>query len=229
MTKQFRDIVPPDIRLETVDFPDNQYVQAIYPKKQIVLHHTASGRGAEGDIRYWKSTKPRIATSIVIDWTGVLLQCFNSKYFGYHLGVGGKGNKIDPKYKTDQHWYDKHSIGIEIDAWGQLEYKNGKFHCWTGKEISEDRVVEYPDKFRGFQFYEKYTDAQIRSVEALLLWWNYKYGIPLDYSDAIFDINENALRKRSGVYTHCSYRTDKFDIHPQSEMIAMLKGLKAKI
>jgi hypothetical protein len=40
----------------TEQFPDNQYVKEISKKSQIVIHHTVSGPGINGDVAWWKST-----------------------------------------------------------------------------------------------------------------------------------------------------------------------------
>ena len=44
--------------IKTKNFPLNQYYQEIFDKKIIVLHHTVSGEGYDGDIN-WNGNKPR--------------------------------------------------------------------------------------------------------------------------------------------------------------------------
>jgi len=73
--------------------------------------------------------------------------------------------------------------------------------------------------------FEKYTDKQILAVRQLLVYWKSRYGIPLTYNDAMWDVNNDALNGKGGVWTHVSYRSDKSDCHPQPELIAMLKSL----
>ena len=48
-------------KLIQVDFPDDQYYRSQTNKKQIVLHHTVSGQGVNGDIAWWRSTAAHIA------------------------------------------------------------------------------------------------------------------------------------------------------------------------
>ena len=86
-------------------------------------------------------------------------------------------------------------------------------------------VQEYSDGFKDYYGYEKYTDAQIESVRQLLVYWNEKYGIPLEYHEDMFDLSQNALNGDAGVWSHVSYRADKSDCHPQKELIDMLKSL----
>lgn len=221
--KKFRDIVKAPH--EQIKFPTSQYERIEYEKKQVVLHHTASGSGAYNDIAFWESDKKRIATHCIVEHDGTILQCFSSKYMAYHLGVGLKGNKVPGKYKKDPFWYDKHSIGIEIDSWGPLTQKDGKFFSWTGKEVLSENVVYYPKGYRGQLFYERYTADQIETVRQLLLWFHERYEIPLDFNYDIFDVCNRALDKVPGIYSHTSYRSDKTDVHPQQELCEMLEGL----
>lgn len=206
-----------------VDFPDDQYIRKQTDKKQIVLHHTVSGQGADGDIAWWRQTSQRIGTQIIVDWEGKIYQCFSSKYWAYHLGAGNYN-------------LDKHSIGIEIDSWGGLVKHNRLWYPakWDGKlkkhiaNISHKpikNVQHYPNGFRGFYAYEKYSKKQIEAVRKLLVYWNETYGIPLDYNEDMWDVSDKALSGNKGVWSHVSYRKDKSDCHPQKELVKMLKSL----
>jgi len=234
-----------------VDFPDNKFYPNEYPKKIIVLHHTVSGPGIRGDIQHWLSLTDRIATCIIIDDKGVANQCFSSKYWAHHLGI--KSSYLQAQGFTD--WttrnveLNRSSIAIEIDNWGGLVQGDGaskqfglksdgtpnmilteagKFYAAYGNKV--DCVVqEYTEPFRGYKFYEKYSDAQIKTIGELLLLWHIKYGIPLDYHDDMWDISKRALGGEPGIWTHVNYRTDKSDCHPQPELIEMLKTLKSLV
>lgn len=48
-------------------FPTSQYVAEKTAKRQIVLHHTVSGPGVDGDIAWWMKTPERVATHFLID------------------------------------------------------------------------------------------------------------------------------------------------------------------
>jgi hypothetical protein len=122
-------------------------------------------------------------------------------------------------------WLDKISIGVEICNWGQISYKNGKYYTYVNREIPKDQVQELEEGYRGFKLWHKYTDAQIESVRQLLMLWNKRYNIPINYNPDIWSISKRALSGEPGVYTHNSVRRDKTDIYPCPKMIAMLKGL----
>jgi hypothetical protein len=86
-------------------------------------------------------------------------------------------------------------------------------------------MQEYPNGYRGYIFFQKYTIEQIRTVGELLLFWKNKYGISLYHNSSMFNISQEALGAKPGVWTHTSYRQDKSDLHPQPEMIEMLQSI----
>ena len=211
----------------TVDFPEDQYIREATDKKQIVIHHTVSGQGVNGDIAWWRSTADRVGTAIIVGWDGKIYQCFGSKYWAYHLGLKTANNKA----------LNMGSIGIEIDAWGGLVRTNRQWYPakWDKdlkKFVADTRVAPiqnvqvYEQGFKGFYGFEKYTDAQIEAVRQLLVFWSERYKIPLEYKEDMWNISNKALAGESGVWTHVSFRTDKSDCHPQPELIKMLKSLK---
>jgi len=225
--------------IKTVHFPDDQYYKIPTEKNQIVLHHTVSGEGVEGDIRWWLMTKERIATHLILDWKGVIYQCYSSKYWGHHLGVKQLflNSQGFADYKTRNRQLNKNSIGIEIDSWGGLvEYQDKWYPAKWDKKKKKNipnlgvkpikNVVKYSNGFRGFYGYEKYTDEQIESLRQVLVYFNEKYGISLKYNEDMWDVSKKALAGKNGIWTHVSYRLDKSDLHPQEELITMLKNLE---
>jgi len=209
-----------------VDFPNEQYYRKQTTKKQIVLHHTVSGHGVNGDLNWWLQTKGRIATHMIVDFEGKIYQCYSTKYWAHHLGVK-KSNNVA---------LNKASIGVEIDAWGGLVKRKGKWYPSKWDAVKKvmvanikvkpiKNVQEYPEGWRGYYGFEKYTSEQIESVRKLLVYWGEVYNIPLGYNEDMWDISENALSGKSGVWSHVSYREDKSDCHPQPELIKMLKSI----
>jgi N-acetyl-anhydromuramyl-L-alanine amidase AmpD len=210
----------------SVDFPENQYMKEQTDKKQIVIHHTVSGQGVDGDISWWRQTADRVGTAIIVGWDGKIYQCFSTKYWAHHLGITAVNNKV----------LNMASIGIEIDAWGGLVRTNRLWYPakWDAvlkqnvantsvKPITNVQVYEQP--FKGFYGFEKYSDAQIEAVRKLLVFWNEKFNIPLDYNEDMWALSSKALSGQAGVWTHVSFREDKSDCHPQPELIQMLKSL----
>jgi N-acetyl-anhydromuramyl-L-alanine amidase AmpD len=222
-----------------VDFPDNQYYKLQTTKNQIVIHHTVSGKGVAGDLQWWLSTADRIATHVVIDWQGKIYQCFSSLYWGHHLGV--KDTFLKEKgfkdYATRNKLLNESSISVELDSWGGLIKEiDGKWYpaLWSdilkkfigNKKAGEVKeVVEFPQGYRGFYGFEKYTDAQIESLRKLLVFWCDKFKIPKTYNEDMWDVSMKALSGESHIWSHSSFRSDKSDVSPQPNLIAMLKSL----
>lgn len=211
-------------RIISVVFPVRKYFRETYDKNQIVLHHTVSGNGINGDITHWIKSKFRMGTCIIIGRRGDINQVFSSKFWAYHLGVPGSTyKKMGVPYKR----WDMNSIGIEIDSYGGLK-RNVLKNQWEtvyGNKIQEENVIKYKFGYRGYYAYEKYTPEQIQSVKELLIFWSNRYGISLEYNSDMWEVSKNALEGKTGVWSHTSFRFDKSDIHPQPEMIEMLKSL----
>lgn len=241
-------------------FPEDQYVRTETSKIQIVLHHTVSGgkEDVSSDVKWWRDKGERVATPFIVSRTGNIYQLFNTDYWAYHLGLSTANNK-----KLNQI-----SIGIEIDSWGGLingtrpDGVTGWFPTIMDrdgdKQTAEPKDNEepiknvqlynenngYPNGFRGFKAFEKYTNAQINAVKDIILslqekfnnidlryktdMWDITYdsnGLPSGSEDGAWGVSENALNGNSGVWTHVSYRTDKSDCHPQPELVEMLRNL----
>lgn len=238
--------------IEPVDFPVDKYYPLEYQKKQIVLHHTISNNNSIlGDIDHWLSLVDRIATCIIVDGKGTAHQCFSSRYWAHHLGVTSTFLKAQgfTDWTTRNIQLNQNSISLEIDNWGGLilgddtdkqfglktdgtpniiKTISGKFYAAYGNVVNVD-VQEYPNNFRGYKYFEKYNEAQIKTVGELLLLWHIKYGIPLDYQANMWDVSNDALLGKAGVWSHVSFRpySDKSDCHPDAQLITMLKTLKS--
>ena len=230
------DLKPIDLtKIKMYPFPEDRYFKEEQKKTQVVLHHTVSGPSVDGDINTWLGEKYRVATALIIDRDGTPYQLFSSKYWAYHLGAG-------------DHNQDRRSIGVEIDNWGGLTIGTGnpkifrhdsqrmipwhlkvtdqsKYYTYYGNAVNVP-VQYYPEGFRGYKYFEKYTDAQIQTVGELLLFWKKMYGIPLTFHGDMWELNQKAMSGEPGIWTHDSFRQDKSDTHPQPELIEMLQAIE---
>lgn len=225
-------------KIQKYPFPENKYFKEEHKKTQVLLHHTVSGPNIKGDVDTWINNQYNVGTCIIVDREGIPWQLFSSKYWAYHIGAG-------------DHNQDRRSIGIELDNWGGLKLGNGnlkmfrprhryfrrfkmkptlttsaKYYTIYGNSVDVP-VQYYPEGFRGFNYFEKYTEAQLRTVGELLLFWRDRYKIPLNYYGTSWDVNADAKSGKPGVWTHVSFRPDKSDCHPQPELIEMLKTIQA--
>lgn len=214
---------------------NNQYIREKHSKTQIYLHHTAGNPNAVNTIAGWEKTSERIGTAFIIAGKpnktqtfrdGQTYQCFHSAYWAYHLGLSAKDlKKGGPKAKTNDYLH-KISIGIEICSWGGLTKTPNGFKTYVNTIVPDEDVIEYTTPYRGYKYYQRYTDAQLESTRQLLVYLCDTYGIPKKFVGMkMFDICPEALQGVPGIWTHVSVRSDKNDVHPQLELIQMLQSL----
>lgn len=233
-------------KIKQLEFPESQYYKTEIAKKQIVIHHTASGRGIDGDFTHWLTDPARIATAFIIGEDGTIYQLFSSKYWGHHLGL--KSDFLKAKGFSDSNIrnnaLNQASIAIEVDSWGPLTTKDGKFYSYTGTEVPASEVYHYEKQLHTIPsskyndsigqsgkpafYYQKYSDAQIESLRDLLEYLAKKFNIPVTYNEDMWNVSLKALRGNPGIFTHVSYRNDKSDCHPQDNLIQMLQTLKTQ-
>ena len=220
--------LPSNIR--TVDFGSNEWFKEESQKTQIYLHHTAGRGDGERVFKFWDTDRQgRVATCIAISSAndggkdGEIVQGYSSKYWGYHLGLRESHfTRNGLKYQN----LNKISIGVEICSWGSLSYRDGKFISWAGAEVPKDQVDTLETPWRNILHFQKYSNAQIDSVCALLLYWKERYGIDITYKPEHFwEISKDALSGKNGLYGHGAVRTDKSDVYPSEALISALKKI----
>lgn len=197
------------------------------------IHHTAGWDNPYKTIRNWNNdSRGRVATQYVIGgsnikgntkYDGEVVECFPDGYLGWHLG------------KVGNFAIHKFSGGVELNNFGYLKEKNGKFYNYVNGEVPEEMVCDLGYEFRGFRYWHAYTPKQIESLRLLILHLKNIYptmdlenGLPkllkegMDPKDA-FEFNEEAYNaEQFGLWTHTNVRKDKFDCSPQPELIRML-------
>jgi len=207
--------------IKQVSYDEHQYYKATYDKAQIVLHHTVSNGSAKAVINYWESKPDRVGTCVIIDKDGVIHQLFDSRFYAGHIGNVSREMK---QFKLPYRSCSKNSIGIELINMGGLVKKGDKYYDSYGGEFKGE-VVHYLNGYRGYDYFAKYTDKQIASLKKLLLYWCKHYGIPTTYHNDMWDVNIEALSGEKGIFSHTSFRYGKSDVHPQEELISMLRSL----
>jgi N-acetyl-anhydromuramyl-L-alanine amidase AmpD len=219
--------------IKQYQLPTSAYNQEEHPKTQIFIHHTAGNSNPYSAIDWWKSQNNKIATAFVIAGKpttnkskyadGDIIQAFPSKCWAYHLGLqSATYNKFSVPYIS----LDKISIGIELNNWGGLtKDAKGNYVTYVRTIVPEQEVIKLDKPYRGFEFYHKYTDAQLSSLKELLTAMCNKYGIPKTFNANMFEVNKDALSGKPGIWTHTSVRYDKTDCSPQHNLIEMLKTI----
>lgn len=244
--------------IDRIKYPEDRYFKEKTEKFQIVLHHTVSGPGIKNDVKWWldrgnETEKAKyVATQFVVSRDGSILQLYSSMYWSYHLGLNDVKNvalnkqaigiEIDSwgaLLQSNGKWYP-----IATDNITKKEYANIKAGEVTNfVEYNKDNG--YPNGFHGYYAFEKYTNEQITTVKNIILaikemypkidltyqgednsMWGYTSS---NHSDIV--TSTKAFKTGidgSGIWSHVSYRKDKSDAHPQTELINMLKTLTNK-
>jgi N-acetyl-anhydromuramyl-L-alanine amidase AmpD len=202
----------------------SQYIKQQTPKNKIFIHFTAGSKSAPNVIRYWNSDEPRVSTAYVIAGDdGRAYECFNPDYWGFHLGIKGTNGALD-----------KSSIGIEICSFGPLKKVGDKYFAWPKDwttEVPANEVCELEKEFRGYKYFQSYTDAQIKTLESLMEFLIDEYEIPVQNSFDMswFEFNQELIDKKTpGIWTHTNVRKDKSDSYPDPRLLDLLNKLAKK-
>ena len=218
-----------------------EYYSEVFEKDTIFIHHTAGSHRPDWTIDGWERDRTKsgerlkVATAYVVGgidrqtrdakFDGVIYRAFDEKFWAHHLGMKTANNAS----------LNQKSIGIEVCNYGPLtKTRDGKYINYVNSEIPSDMVIDLGKSFRGFQYYQKYTDKQLQSLKALLLdiasrhkKIDLKAGIHqfVSMNDNMFDYNAAAAKGTPGVWSHSNVRTDKFDMYPHPQLIELLKTL----
>ena len=206
---------------------NGQYLSSIHEKISAFLHHTV-GTTAMGAWRWWNSTPDRVGTPYIIDRDGTIYECFNPKYWAFHLGVRG-----------DDNWHEKHSINVELVSAGPLRFVDGEYRfypLWPNKirftVINPSEVYTFTKPWKGHEHWHLYTDDQLESLKWLLgrSTLDFPSLVFANDVDSIFEFNQSVLDNHSpGLWTHNTVRKDKSDPFPYPPLIKALKELQKEL
>ncbi|HCY42100.1 MAG TPA: hypothetical protein DHV48_12215 [Prolixibacteraceae bacterium] len=210
---------------------DNGDKSFFYPeetfKKKIALHFTMGY--LKGDIA--TLTKQYVSVPFVIGRNGLIYNLFASKYWSYHLGKTAVGGNTP---------MSKECVGIEISNIGPLKlignnlvttYSDTDVYCTTAETEFYTRLNS---KYRGYDYYATYTNAQYEAIGKLIKFLCAKYNIPKNFlfePDRYEIMTEPGFKNFSGIVTHVNCRTDKTDIGPAFEwekVINMVNSLEIR-
>lgn len=210
------------------------YFRQEYPKDKIIIHHTAGSADVYAVSAWWDMQNNNVSTSKIIGGIfrngdarldGFVLDFYDPKYWSYHLGVNSNGHQIE-----------KTSIGIELTNYGGLRKTPfGEYINYVHGIIPEYQVEKLDKPFRGFSYYQAYTQKQIDSLKAELLKLAAEFNIDLHLGmyallkkgRNAFEIQTSALNSKPGLWGHVNYRraTEKQDPYPSEILIEMILSL----
>ena len=186
--------------------PADQFYQESWPKKQIYIHHTVGG-SAESSFNHWMQQPEKVGTAYLIGRDGTIFEAFDPRYWAHHLGLKHRRN-------TE---LNRHSIAIEMASEGALiKTLSGELKAFDGRRVHRDGYIDNQVPWRGYQFFDLYEPAQMKSLYALVPYLCEQHSVPkrcieqkesTTYSEKFFDFN--------GILGHCNVRADKTDPHPR--------------
>lgn len=219
------------LNVEEIPF-EGYYAKSKHLKKQIIWHHSAGWDNVRGMYDWWKNDKVNhVATSVGIDDNGKVYRGFDESYWAASIGATIEvftNNKIPLTYSngfvTNNMVLDQSAVAVEVANWGCLTERNSKLYSWANSEVPQSKAIEL--NYKGFKWYEVYTDAEIRTLKYWTLLNAVRFEIPVDFSyDDCFAVSKKALSGVPGLYTHNSYIQYKSDVSPQPKLIEMAKSL----
>ena len=220
-----------------------EYIKQIFPKKTIYLHHTAGRYRPDYTIQGWNADSTiklnRVGTAFVIGgkgfdgdlrFDGKTYRAFNEIYWAHHLGLKRIHNNTSQEQNVK---LNAESIAIEICSLGALiKNPDGTFKAAAYPDkmilVPESKVYDLERPWRGFQYFQKYTDRQIAECKRLILTLAFLFDIPLQqiiYNSNWFEVNDKAFLGERGLWTHANVRYEKTDCFPQPGFIKMLNSL----
>lgn len=233
--------MPLDVtKINQEELTPNQYFKedCSAVKKQILLHFTAGAPSAANTIHGWQFNPERVGTAFVIsrgsktEKDGEIFQAFGSKYWAYHIAFSKNTNKVPSKYHnfTLETQRAKESVAVEICNWGCLiKDKDGNFRNYVNGIVPANEVVTLDKPHRGYIYYHDFSVNQIASLKELIIYLCDKYKISKKYNPDMWDISTRALDGENGIWGHCSFRSDKFDVAPLPKLVKMLQDIEAGI
>ncbi|MBV6442740.1 MAG: hypothetical protein EPGJADBJ_04464 [Saprospiraceae bacterium] len=192
------------MNIKSAALTQSQYFRQVFPKRNIVLHHTVSST-AQSAIQWWKATPERIGTSYIIDKNGVIHCLFHPKFWAHHLGLKD-GRNIE---------LNRRSIGIELVNEGPLMRNEKGVFWWNlgiGSRPARFEGEHVARSWRGYEFWAAYTPQQYEALNELLITLIDLFALKpsLFYS---YDFRPEAPDMAT-IYSHCNVRKDKTDISP---------------
>jgi len=235
--QQEEPVVPEDQVTITSQYPlEDIFYPIETPKSQIYIHHTAGNQNVKRTIEIWNQGTSHVSTHYITNNSGEVEQLYIDEYWANHLGIKSSTfRNLGIPYRN----LNKYSLGIELSAFGGVTLKNGVYRTIYNSTLPESEVGQpinangKPMTYKGYKYYQRYTNTQIANVKNVITGWMSKYSIPFNYDwDELFDpesLSKKAFRGEKGVYTHNSVRTGKQDVFPQKELIDMFKSIATSI
>ncbi len=141
-----------------------------YYEKEFIKHQVVIGNSFSENLNHLKRWEHRLGgeytktSTFTIDRKGNIYQHYDPKYYSDFIN----DKMIDKKII---------SITIENQGWLLKDLLKDKYIDWVGN-IYKRRAKVIEKKWRGFIYWDPYTNSQIKACEELLYYLCEKYNIP---------------------------------------------------
>jgi len=219
--------IPGDLKVNQTKFrlPLTLFKNEEQEKDLIVLHYTAGG-SARSAFDTWVQAANQVATAYVVDLDGTIYELFDPRCWAFHLGLTGAA--------AAGHKHHRRSIGIEIVNAGVLKPAKTdpeQLNWWPNdfgtKFCKKSETARYVAKsFRRFDFHAAYPEVQLEQSCKLVRHLCERFNIPktIPPADKLDAFDLGFATGFSGVISHQSFRSDKFDVGPAFDWSRLFNG-----
>ena len=209
------------LEIHQLDIPDSSTNEGFFSKRQIVLSATGTLQSAVD----WAHSprQPFSLPAFVVDRDGTIYNFFNLDRWSRYLNVGA---------------HDPLIVNVALANCGPLRrHTDGLFYPIR----LDDRSMPLPDTSQppvrlfyefctrqphhGFTHYELITPAQLRSLADLLPVLLIQNSIFYRFDPLTGGVTPDFRQGRPGIYLACGIDGHRPDLHPQPELIRLLKSL----
>jgi len=197
------------IEKDTYQISTNNYHKTRTTKTQIVIgvslrkdsnHITRLKHKEYGKTKKWNT--------YTITRDGNIYQHYDDKYYIDFIGIKES---------------DKHSISIVLENMGALyTISTGKYVNWLNEVCDEKDIVER--KWYGYDFWEKFPDAQLESLIMLCKTVCDKHNIPQKFIE--FNHYHKEIHKFKGIVFKGNYIEESSDMNPLLEILKLEEMLQ---
>jgi N-acetyl-anhydromuramyl-L-alanine amidase AmpD len=178
-------------------------------KKQILLTHTSRNvRDYISGLKYRYNGENKKLPHYVISREGEIMQIIPPDTYSEYLEVSS---------------YNKQNIVVSLENLGWLKKNpiNQGYINWIGN-IYRDEV--YERKWRGYYFWQPYTDQQINSLTKLILKLCEDFNIPK--TTIGHNVKMDKIENFNGIVSHSNYYSEKTDLNPSFDFELLKKNIK---
>lgn len=183
-------------------------------KHSVILHDIP---GASQDIlNSFIARNNNNSVSILIDKDGKITQCYDPIYWSYSLGKGTdeKGYKIS-----------KYSISVALCNSGPILKTDGKY--LNQFNLPEYSVIKLDKEYRGYLYYDGYSDDQMISLRSVLIDLASRFDIEIRLGlqqliknkKAAFNLQSSSMQNKAGLWVHANLSRSVCDCSPQNNLI----------